>query len=112
MSKDGSIRIHLNPMERSLYRLFLNHPEGIRICDMWQFYSEFLGYYCNESVEDKDRIIDTIDNLCEKKEAIFPIISRIKKKVTDSLGSEAAESVIIRRQKDGCYRISKKQSIV
>ncbi|MCF0168527.1 MAG: hypothetical protein HUJ93_07825, partial [Bacteroidales bacterium] len=55
---------------------------------------------------------DTVDDLCENKAAVFTIVSRIKRKVTDILGPAAAEPVIIRRNKDGYYRIDRKQSIV
>lgn len=107
-SEDGSIRIHLAPLERALYKLFQNHPEGIIPTEIWQFYSEILEYYTCESIEEHDKIEETIDNLCESKEALTPIISRIKRKITETLGPVDSEAIIIWRFRDGRYQIGKK----
>ena len=32
---DASIRVKLNPVERTLYALFVSHPEGIDAKDLW-----------------------------------------------------------------------------
>ena len=103
---DASIRVRLNPIERTLYALFVSHPEGIDAKDLWSHYDELLSIYRSQSVEDPSRLEDAVDALCEGSRAAFHTnISRIKRKIVDTLGPEAGKDYIIYRHKDGLYRI-------
>ena len=106
VSEDGIICIRLSPLERSVYKLFMQHPEGISLCDMWQHYDELIGYYSKESIEGHDRIVDTIDNLCDSRERAITQISRIKRKICEKLGPVTSASLIVKRSKGGNYRIN------
>ena len=103
---DESIRVRLNPIERTLYALFVSHPEGIDAKDLWSQYDELLSIYGSQSVEDPSRLEDAVDALCEDSRAAFHTnISRIKRKIVDALGPYSAMDYIIYRHKNGLYRI-------
>ena len=103
---DASIRVRLNPVERTLYTFFISHPEGIAANDLWSHYDELLSIYRSQSVEDPSRLEDAVDALCEDSRAAFHTnISRIKRKIADALGPDAGKDYIIYRHEDGLYRI-------
>ena len=103
---DASIRVRLNPIERTLYALFVSHPEGIDTKDLWSHYDELLSIYRSQSVEDPSRLEDAVDALCEDSKAAFHTnISRIKRKIVDAIGPDDAKDYIIYRHGDGLYRI-------
>ena len=103
---DASIRVRLNPVERTLYTFFISHPEGIAANDLWSHYDELLSIYRSQSVEDPSRLEDAVDALCEDSRAAFHTnISRIKRKIVDALGPDAGKDYIIYRHEDGLYRI-------
>ena len=103
---DASISVRLGPVERTLYAFFVSHPEGIDAKDLWSHYDELLSIYRSQSVEDPSRLEDAVDALCEDSRAAFHTnISRIKRKIVDSLSPDSAMDYIIYRHKDGLYRI-------
>jgi len=105
---DKSIRVRLNPMERTLYAFFVAHPEGVDAKDLWSHYDELLSIYRSQSVEDPSRLEDAVDALCDDTRAAFHTnISRIKRKIVEILGPDAAKGQIIYRHTDGRYRIDK-----
>ena len=97
----------LNPMERTLYRLFLSHPEGIIADSLPAYWQELSTIYEQESCFDDKPLRDTaLESLCsESKKVFYSTISRIKKKVVSALGARKAAPFIIQRGKDGRYRI-------
>ena len=103
---DGSATVYLNPVERTLYKLFINHPEGITTDALPSYRQELYTLYSHESVFDNKRLMcDTMASLCAESHTIFyTTISRIKKKFQDALGKRKAHSYIIHRDKTGLYK--------
>lgn len=103
----GDARIRLTPMERTLYILFLRYPEGINADELWRYWDELCEIYGSQTVyDDIDLIEDAVEGICdEEKVTWYTNVSRIKRKVSDRIGKRAAEQYIIRRRKDGLYRI-------
>ena len=104
---DDNTQVYLNPMERTLYQLFLNHPEGISADTLPLHWQELYRLYAHESVfDDKKLMLSTIGNLCSESKTIFYTnISRIKHKFINALGPRQAKHYIILRHPDGRYRI-------
>lgn len=100
--------IQLNPTERTLYRLFLAHPKGIRADDLVLHWDELCAIYAEESIYDDPELrADKMESLCaESKKVFYANISRIKRKFRASLGARQAQKLIIKRDKNGVYRIS------
>ena len=98
--------VRLNPMEITIYRLFLAHPEGISACSLIDHWKELRTVYEHESkFDDKQLMNSVIDTLCAGSKAVFySNVSRIKKKFVDVLGRRKASPYIIKREKDGLYR--------
>ena len=103
---DGSATVYLNPVERTLYKLFINHPEGIPTDALPLYWQELRTLYAHESVFDNKRLMtDTMASLCAESHTIFyTTISRIKKKFQDVLGKRKAHPYIILRDKTGLYK--------
>ena len=75
---DGSATVYLNPVERTLYKLFINHPEGITTDALPSYRQELHTLYSHESVFDNKRLMtDTMESLCaEPYTAFYTTISR------------------------------------
>ena len=101
------IRVALSAMERSIYMLFLRHPEGIRMDMRWQYYSELLEIYLKESSSsDLDWKEKRIDELCEDDSSRFSShISHIRRKLQRVLPPVDAERFCIKKHAGGIYRI-------
>ena len=103
---DNNSTVYLNPIERTLYQLFINHPEGIRADALALHWQELYRLYAHESVYDnKSLMLNTIENLCSESRIIFyTSVSRIKKKFINTLGIRKASPYIIKRDKSGYYK--------
>ena len=103
----GNIRIRLRPIEKALYRLFLDHPEGIRMIDLHEHRETLFRYYRELSQnDDPDMVrkrIDTLVNIL--KDTADQHISRIKRTFIQSLGQDLAEEYIIAGARNEPYRI-------
>ena len=106
---DDDRQIYLNPMERTIYLFFLNHPEGIQTKSLPILWQELYKLYAHESVfDDKKLMLNIIESLCGKSKKVFYTnISRIKRKFINALGVRKAQSHIIIRHPDGRYRIGR-----
>lgn len=100
-------RVELTAMERSIYRLFLRHPEGIRLDMRWQYYSELLKIYGRESESsDIDWKEKRVDDLCEEDSGNFSShISHIRRKLQAVLNPVDVERFCIKKHAGGIYRI-------
>ena len=96
----------LNPMERTIYRLFLSHPEGIAADHLLAFWQELNCIYEQESrYDDPPLRADAMESLCsESKTVFYTTVSRIKKKFITALGARKAQPYFIARDKSGLYR--------
>jgi len=99
-------KIYLNPTERTLYHLFMAHPEGIAAENLLLYWQELQQIYSQESRYDDSNLRDNaLESLCaESKTVFYSNISRIKKKFITALGTRAAAGYIIKRCPDGLYR--------
>ena len=103
---DENRYVVLNPMERTLYRLFLSHPEGIAADHLLAHWQELCRIYEQESCfDDKPLRDNALESLCsESKRVFYSTVSRIKKKFITSLGTRKAAPYIIRRDNTGRYK--------
>ncbi|MBQ9711127.1 MAG: hypothetical protein IJV54_02415 [Bacteroidales bacterium] len=104
-SGDAPAQIYLNPIERTLYRLFLSHPEGIPADYLPVHWKELCALYAQESLYDEPSLReDKMESLCaESKTVFYATVSRIKRKFTEALGVRRARAYIIQRSKSGAY---------
>lgn len=94
----GTITISLAPMEMAIYKLFLNHKEGIRFADLVDHKDEFLNYYRVLSPNlTYDACLRTITKYIRTFEdnSMSERISKIRKKIEGGLGKEQAKPFII-----------------
>ena len=103
---DEGAQVTLNPMERTLYRLFLAHPEGISADDLVLHWKELCDIYAKESCFDDPDIRETkLESLCgESKRVFYSTVSRIKKKYVEALGPWRAGAYIIKKE-GGVYKV-------
>lgn len=99
-------RIVLNPIERTLFRLFVAHPEGITADDLLAHWKELCSIYEKESCFDDKSLRDSaLESLCaESKTVFYSTVSRIKRKFVSALGRRKANPYIIQRNKNGLYK--------
>ncbi len=102
--------VRLNPTERTLFLLFLAHPDGIASCDLLQHWKELSDIYSVQSrFDDAHMQADAIESLCsESKRTFYTNISRIKRKFVAVLGRSNASKYIIKRCKNGLYKTKAK----
>ena len=107
IGKEDSPGVCLNPMERTLYRLFQAHREGLRADDLVLHWQELCEIYARETRYDDPALREEkLESLCaESKTVFYSNVSRIKRKFTDAMGPVPAKPYIIRRDADGFYRI-------
>ena len=105
LSNEGT-QVNLNPMERTLYRLFLAHPEGISADDLLLHWKELNGIYAKESCFDDHDIREAkLESLCgESKKVFYSTVSRIKKKFVEKLDPWRAGAYIIKNE-GGVYKV-------
>ena len=94
---DEGAKVTLNPMERTLYRLFLAHPEGISADDLVLHWQELCDIYAKESCfDDPDLREAKLESLCgESKRVFYSTVSRIKGKLVTALAPWRAGAYII-----------------
>ena len=105
-SKETPVWIYLNPTERTLFRLYLAHPEGIPADHLLAHWRELCTLYAQESLYDDPSLReDKMESLCaESKKVFYSNISRIKKKFVAALGARKARGYYIKRNPNGLYR--------
>lgn len=98
---------YLNPVERTLYRFFQAHPEGLRADDLVLHWKELCALYAREALYDEPSLReDKMESLCaEDKTVFYSTVSRIKRKFIDAVGKRTANKLIIQRDVKGYYRI-------
>ncbi len=93
----GDLQVRLNPTERSLYLLFLNHAEGIPLQNLRDYRDELLGIYLQLSNQsNREAMIKTVDRLTDPLENnLNVVLSRIRSKFLDAVGEELLKNYII-----------------
>ena len=84
----GGLELRLNPKEKALFLLFLNHPEGINLSELQDHKVELKQLYtcfCNQSNQEIiNNAIELLVNPTENDVNI--ILSRINKKIKEAVG--------------------------
>lgn len=84
----GGLELRLNPKEKALFLLFLNHPEGINLSELQDHKLELKQLYtcfCNQS--NQEIINNAIELLVNPTENdVNTILSRINKKIKEAVG--------------------------
>ena len=109
----GDLQVNLNPKERALYVLYLNHPKGILRSDLIDHKEEIKNYYAffsnawdNQTIETAvSRLVDYTDN--NMNEVLSRIRSKFKKAVGDELYKDYSIEV-----KDNIHQISLDRELV
>lgn len=89
LSDFGNLQINLTPKEKTLYLLFLNHPEGINLSYLVDHKEELKSYYSmltrSGSIEQVETMIKNMIDYTKAGDVSIQF-SRIKNKFTDALG--------------------------
>lgn len=103
---DEGAELRMNPMERTLYRLFLQHPEGMMADDLPLHWQELETLYARESCYVDEGLREKkLKSLCgESKRVFYATASRIKKGFVKVLGAGRAKSYYIARDIRGVYK--------
>jgi hypothetical protein len=110
----GNIELKLRPLEKALYILFLRHPEGILMSSLSDHRDELYGIYASMSSrgmaeEMKARIQDmtnALSNSASEK------ISRIRRVITEAIGTELARHYIIQGNSGDKKKIALNRSLI
>jgi uncharacterized protein YdcH (DUF465 family) len=110
----GNIILPFNPLENTLYRFFLNHPEGIRLSFLQDYRDEIMELYqsnkCYGSIEEINSRID--DLLNPSSNSASEKISRIKRKILELVDEYMAQDLLIQGAAGEVKRIALERSKV
>ena len=103
----GGIEVRLNPLERSLYLLIMEHTGGINLNYLDGEKEKLLSYYSRFATQgDEAAHRRTVDSLCNLQENARNItLSRIRRRFVDTIGEALAHHYIPKNIGDGVYRI-------
>ena len=110
----GDLQINLNPKERALYLLYLNHPEGIQRSYLVDFKAELRSYYAqissqatNELIDQAiNRLVDVTDNNMNE------VMARIRSKFKNAVGEDQAKDYAITYTPEGTHKILLNRELV
>lgn len=110
----GDLQINLNPKERALYLLYLNHPEGIQRSYLVDYKAELRSYYAqissqatNELIDDAiNRLVDVTDNNMNE------VMARIRSKFKNAVGEDQAKDYAITYTPEGTHKILLNRELV
>ena len=102
----GDLQVNLNPKERALYLIYMNHPKGIKRSELIDFRSELKQYYAFFSNKwDNNQINEAVDLLTDALDQNFmQVLSRIRRKFKDAVGEEQYKFYSIESH-EGTYKI-------
>lgn len=110
----GNMQIRLNPIQKTLYAFFLNHPEGIVADELVGHWKELVHLYKNASVFGEwERAEDALEALCsEDKQTFYTNKSRINSIFKRSLGEKIGEHYCIQKDQDGVFKVTLSPDLV
>jgi hypothetical protein len=110
----SELELRLRPLEIIVYRLFLNHPEGIFMHDLGDHRNELFEHYAeisgSESLDSMHTRVNDLTNVFS--ESASQKISRIKKVFEDSIGKELSQRYIIKGPNGAPKKIELDRSLV
>jgi hypothetical protein len=93
-----NIEIKFTPLEKTLYFLFLKHPEGILMSNLFEHRQElndiYTEIYSRGTLKEMERSIQDLSNAT--KNSASEKISSIKRKFIEKIGKDLAEPYIIK----------------
>ena len=103
-----NVEIKLRPLEKALYLLFLDYPEGIYLSSLSNHRNELYDIYCSISNQGSlaemkhriDEMVNALSNSSSEK------ISRIKKVFEEAIGEELAKHYYIRGEHGNVKKIA------
>jgi hypothetical protein len=103
----GDLQVNLNPKEKALYLLYLNHPEGISrsyLVDHWSELRDYYGILANQPTnalidEAINRLTDVTDNNMNE------VMARIRAKFRQAVGEEQSKAYSIEATPEGKHKI-------
>lgn len=112
--RDYNLEIKLSHLTKSIYLLFLNHPEGILLTELNVHKKELLEYYKNISNRiDLDKMTESIDDLIDiSSNAIYVHLSRIKSAFTKAMHHSIAKHYFIDGGKNKPKRIDLNNNLI
>ena len=110
----GDHKVNLNPICRALYKLFLNHPEGIELRLLSDHREELHGYYLNMATHtNREVLIQRINALCDPREnSINEKLSTINKAFIKLLGKQVSMPYQILGVRGGPKKINLRREFV
>lgn len=97
----GNLELRLNPKEKALYLLFLNHPEGIHLNELQDHKEELKQLYARfNNQSNPETIQNAIELMVNPTENDMNIIlSRINRKIKDAVGESLLEFYSIKGER-------------
>jgi hypothetical protein len=110
----GDLEINLNPKERALYLLYLNHPEGIMRSHLVDHKVELRSYYAMFSQQPSNDLIDeAISRLTDVTDNnMNEVMARIRTKFRQSVGEQQFEDYSIMATPEGTHKIRLNRELV
>jgi hypothetical protein len=110
----GDLQINLNPKERALYLLYLNHPEGIQRSYLIDYKDELRSYYAQISNQATNELIDiAINRLVDVRDNnMNEVMARIRSKFKNAVGEEQAKDYSITFTPEGTHKILLNRELV
>ncbi len=99
----GNIEIKLKPLEKTIYKFYLEHPEGVRFSDLrdhQEVLSKYYMNYINDDDGDREYVKRVIDERIEKlvnitNNAAAEKVAKIKSAFVKAIGEELAKHYYI-----------------
>jgi len=110
----GDLEINLNPKERALFLLYLNHPEGIMRSHLVDYKIELRTYYAMFSLQPDNRSIDeAIERLTDVTDNnMNEVMARIRAKFRQCVGEQQFEDYSIMATPEGTHKIRLNRELV
>ena len=109
-----NIQIKPNPLEKTLYMLYLFHPEGIKITSLCDYKTEMYHIYTHISKSgDINEMKSRIDDLANVTTgSASQKISKIKNIFENAIGTELAKNYIIKGENSEVRKIDIDRKLV
>lgn len=110
----GNLELRLNPKEKTVYFLFLNHPEGIHLNELIDHKEELNKWYARFSNQSNPKSLENAIELLVNPldNDINTILSRINRKLKDAVGDSLLEFYSIKGERSEKKRIKLDRELV
>jgi len=111
---DYHVEVKMKPISKAVFFLFLNHPEGIRLKELPDYYKELYNYYrqCQTRYAEP-RMRVTITELCNSSNnKINEVISRINCAFRKEFDDHLAKNYYVSGNAGGLYGISLDRELI